>query len=593
MKHFVYIIIASACCLWSCSNTADIKPEPVDPVTPDDITTEVTITPSGSFYGSAGVFLFDSRSGLMNSAPIQAECIGDGKYKCSVKHSPDIVVSSVVCVSPYQASGLSGEKTARARLFPCQVQGDGSLNVSAGSSELSLDGTASVVFSELSRKVTVQKTTVTDIAKPYLLLLDFGKPEAGVLTLGKSCEKVFHTRFGSSVIALPFDGGLDGSEISWTVFGEDASPAVKLAVTPDKIIENGKSYDAKTFCFLDGQGNPAAQITKDKISLNASDGSGSFSFSVSNAEMRAGEGLVLKCDYVTPGSITIPTIDEKQISRIICVLDKSSDVAPHTLWLDVFDGEVWSKVPGMEYMSNPEHASANAGILDFKLPKKSISAAGVFRIACGVGEETTVIRSVTVLYENESCSHDPRSLVSDDYASKDWGMAGTNTVNDADNHFYREKCMIKDMDVSHVDDGSGSLRLGGLECINNYKPWIGWRYKDIPVNAGDVLRIYFCLKTENMPTTANLYLSIGFKNSSNVWIDGWIPGAPTATSMNGTTSLWVDKVKGTHDWTKFTADVTVPEGAVKLSYFTFMLQSVIYAPTAWAWFDDINVVKIN
>ena len=67
----------------------------------------------------------------------------------------------------------------------------------------------------------------------------------------------------------------------------------------------------------------------------------------------------------------------------------------------------------------------------------------------------------------------------------------------------------------------------------------------------------------------------------------------TANSLNATSSQWVDKVKGTHDFIKLTGQVTVPEGAVKISYFQIQVQNIYNNPEAYIWVDDFNVVKIN
>ena len=44
---------------------------------------------------------------------------------------------------------------------------------------------------------------------------------------------------------------------------------------------------------------------------------------------------------------------------------------------------------------------------------------------------------------------------------------------------------------------------------------------------------------------------------------------------------------------KLKGQVTVPEGAVKMSYFQIQVQNFFNNPEAYVWVDDFNVVKIN
>lgn len=591
MKHIEYILLSVLCLLFvGCKDSVEPVPSKDENQSSQEVpskTTEIVFTPSGDFHQSAGVYFFDSSSELVNLSPIEAVGRGDGSFSCSISHPSDLEIASFICVSPYQAFIKVDGNYACARLFGGQRSSDSVSAVSFGRAAVAAN---SVSFSELTIPGQRTLSELTEVQNPHLLILDFGKNENGVLTIGPDGGKLFHSRYCGTKVSLCFDGPLSDGAVSYRLFGEDVKPEVALAVTSDKLIEGETAKDARSWHFLQPNGKAAAVVNSGKVSLVASDGSGNDVFNVENAELRDGMGLILKCDDITPGSVEVPTIDEKQITRIICALGEGSDPVPHTVWLEVFDGRDWGKVPGMEFMANPDPACVNGGVLDFVIPKKNVSVAGVYRLCTGAGTQTTVIRSVTVVYEDESCSHDPRSIITDDYKGQ-WVMAGTSS--NPDNNFIREDLIILDTGVSHVDDGSGSLRLGGLACINNFKPWIGWKHKDVTVEPGATYRVYFCVKTENMPASANLFLSLGFKDSSKQWISGWIPGAPTATSMNGSTSLWADKIKGTHDWMKISADVTAPDNAVTLSYFQFMLQSVIYAPDAFAWFDDINAVKIK
>ena len=96
-----------------------------------------------------------------------------------------------------------------------------------------------------------------------------------------------------------------------------------------------------------------------------------------------------------------------------------------------------------------------------------------------------------------------------------------------------------------------------------------------------------------MPTTANVYLGLGYKDANNQWMKGWIEDNATLTAYNHVTSPWVDTEKGTHDWIRLTAEETVPEGAVKMGNLQVRLDNVITASDAYVWFDDIQMVKIS
>lgn len=588
--HFLLAVL-SALLLPGCGKQGGNTPVP-SPSTPVDVTTNYSFKLSGALNGSCGVFFYDADGMLFNSNPIRVELGEDGIYSCRVTHQSDKSMASAVCVSPYQQLFAGEDVCAKARLFACQTVGGSRTAVSQGRVALSADCTNEVNLEPLTKTVTLSPSALDEYEDIRLMVLDLESPCAGILCLSVDGAAEIHPKYQSSKLALCFDGGTSQKEYPCRVFSSVSGVAAQpsLVVTDRAIVEKGTAVDAMTFNFLDETGQAATVINKGAFALSASNDGKVYSFTCDNASISAGEGLVLKCDYVTPGFVSVPTIENKQITRVICCMDCSSDPAPHTIWLETFDGTSWNKMPGMELLASLDPASVNAGILDFVIPKKSVSASGVYRIGCGAGSEITCIRSITLAYEDESCSHDPRSLVGDDYKNG-WVLCGTSAS--PDNNYDPKECIVIDSDVSHVDDGSGSLRLGGLACINNFKPWIGWRYKDFPVEAGATYRIYFCIKTENMPSTASLFLSIGFKNSSKAWLTGWVPGNPSANNMNGTTSLWIDKVKGSHDWMKLSADIIAPSDAVTLSYFQFMLQSVINAPDAFVWFDDINVVKVN
>ena len=197
---------------------------------------------------------------------------------------------------------------------------------------------------------------------------------------------------------------------------------------------------------------------------------------------------------------------------------------------------------------------------------------------------------MTLVHEEKSCTFDLASVIPNGFESG-WRRYGTSSS--PDNNYDQEKVLVIDPEVSHVDDGTGSLRIGGVNCLNNWKPWQSWAYQDIEVEAGATYRISVCIKTENMPATANVYLGLGYKDANNQWMKGWIEGNDNLTAYNHVTSPWVDKEKGTHDWITLTAEETVPEGAVKMGNLQVRLDNVITAPDAYVWFDDIQMVKIS
>lgn len=353
---------------------------------------------------------------------------------------------------------------------------------------------------------------------------------------------------------------------------------------------NESREKALTFDFIKSDGSPAAEIDSDKFQLMGSTGVGNYSFEASQCAIESGRGLRLNGDVANPGTVTIPNIEEQQISKIILLLDTSTGSGLHSLWLESYDGTVWNKIDGTDKSISQDIAARNGGFVEFVLPRTSVSALGKFRIAKAVGKDHTYIRSMTLVHEDETCSHDPASLVSAGFASG-WSKAGTGS--NPTNNFDRDICIVVDKDVSHVDDGTGSLRIGQIDCTNNFKPWLAWRFKDMDVTGGATYKISVCIKTVDMPASANVYLGIQFKDRANQWMTGWVPGHPDKNAMDQNTSLWVDKVKGTHDWIKLSAEMTFPEGAAKLSYFQVRVDGIISAPTACAWFDDIQVVKMN
>lgn len=173
----------------------------------------------------------------------------------------------------------------------------------------------------------------------------------------------------------------------------------------------------------------------------------------------------------------------------------------------------------------------------------------------------------------------------------EWMPAGV--ANKEENNYTKENICTYDPTVTHTSDWSGSLKIGGLDCTNNFKPWQAWRHRDIMVEPGATYAISVWVKTVDIPKNANLFLSFGFKDDSNQWLTGWVPGHPEKNGFDQRTSKWIDTTKGTHDWIELTGEVTAPENAAKISYFQGMLNGIESAPTAYAWFDDFKIVKIK
>lgn len=362
----------------------------------------------------------------------------------------------------------------------------------------------------------------------------------------------------------------------------------KLSASAD--LSQATSEKALTFDFLKSDGMPAATLEEGSFSLQGSTGETLYRFNAPQCSLDAETGLCMKGDMATPGTLSIPNIDGRQVTRIVLSLDTRTEMAAHALWLETFNGESWDKIDGTDKSVSLETALQNGGYIEFEIPKKNVSAIGQFRIAKGVEGVPTCVRSMTLVHEEKSCTFDPASVIPNGFESG-WRRYGTSSS--PDNNYDQEKVLVIDPEESHVDDGTGSLRIGGVNCLNSWKPWQSWAYQDIPVQGGEVYRISVCIKTENMPTTANVYLGLGYKDANNQWMKGWIEDNATLTAYNHVTSPWVDTEKGTHDWIRLTAEETVPEGAVKMGNLQVRLDNVITASDAYVWFDDIQMVKIS
>lgn len=173
----------------------------------------------------------------------------------------------------------------------------------------------------------------------------------------------------------------------------------------------------------------------------------------------------------------------------------------------------------------------------------------------------------------------------------EWMMAGVSSKEES--NYIKENIYSYDPNESHTSDWSGSLKIGGLDCKNGLKPWQAWRHRDIMVEPGATYAVSVWVKTVDMPKNANVFLSFGFKDDSNQWLTGWVPGHPEKNSIDQRTSQWVDTVKGTHDWIELSGEVTVPQNAAKITYLQGTTNGIVSAPTAYVWFDDFKVVKVE
>lgn len=401
----------------------------------------------------------------------------------------------------------------------------------------------------------------------------------------------------TGLATINFDKDLSKTAIN----GFDAGRACKMvtAIYPEGLEAISSDYEVKLFT---GQSNNSSLVfraitdkyvitetrNQDAIFTGNDELTIGFAFT-ENATREKAQTLNLSKDESTAATITVPDTEGNMVTRIICFIETASADALHSLWLEVFDGETWTKMEGTDKNMTQSQVDENGGYIELVVPELNISSSAKLRIAKENGSTHTSVKMITMVYEEEPVIEEPVNLIAEDAA---WIKMGT--ASNAANNFDRDAVLVFDNSVSHIDDGSGSYRIGGLDCTNNFKPWNAWRLqKDIPAEAGTKYRISLWIKTVDMPANANVYLGFGFKDSSNVLFSGWIEGAENAKELNQKTSSWVDKQKGTHDWMELTAEITAPTGAAYFSYFQCKVDGVISAPTAYAWFDDVKIVKVQ
>lgn len=631
-KLFLGVISMMMFC--ACQEESSETPNPPSP-TPDETITktfEFTLDhPDGFTATRLGVLLFYNdgtpvSDALIEVAPNEGELAGSYGFEAEVKTAKTVDRMLVVAPCNADLTLLSDQHAIGQMIHAVQQPGvdayDANSDILAGMVSLDGEGTAAVALTSLTTPVkfvvqgldegeklrSVQLTgteavsglALIDWQKEPVVIGSFAAEQAwnsltaswpeGQNATSPVCLLTIPTRLVSPGMRIVTDNRL----ISVTLPGEvsfansDEQPVtvdLNSLADPEMPLEK-----ALTFDFIKNDGTPAATLESDQFDLPGSAGETIYHFEAPQCSIESGIGLCLHGDPASPGTLTIPNIADQQVTRILLLMDTREAMETHALWLETFDGEAWNKIDGTDKSVSRESASQNGGYIEFEIPKTNVSAVGRFRIAKGVEGIPTYIRSMTLTYDEATCTYDPASLIAPGFDSG-WRRYGSSSS--PDNNYDQEAVLIIDKEVSHVDDCSGALRIGGIDCLNGWKPWQSWAYQDIEVEAGATYKISVCVKTENMPTTANVYLGLGYKDASNQWMKGWIPNNPNLTAYNHVTSPWVDTEKGTHDWIKLTAEETVPEGAVKMGNLQVRLDNVITAPDAYVWFDDIQVVKIN
>lgn len=604
------------------------KPQQPDPDPPIEETVKTvsfafTVSNTESLAGAApGVLLFYDDGTPVNEALIEA--VADeaqpGTYGFEAEVNTTKEVDRMVVVAPLSELSLLAGQHALGRTIPAlQLPGTEAPDAGADmlAADVSLDGTqtAEVDLKSLVVPVELSVQGLSAGEKIRSVGLTASAALSGLALADWQTEPIALSGFAadrsSNSLTAHYPEGLAAATVLLrTAPAGSVSPDV-LVITDSRLVKfaagavafagsdrlaasadlgQGTSEQALTFDFLKSDGTPAATLDGEAFTLAGSTGETTYRFNAPQCSLDAGTGLCLKGDMATPGTLTIPNIDGEQVTRIILLLDTQMEMAAHGLWLETFNGESWDKIDGTDKSVSLETALQNGGYIEFEIPKKSVSAIGQFRIAKGVEGVPTYIRSMTLVHEEKSCTFDPASVIPNGFVSG-WRRYGTSS--NLDNNYDQKEVLVIDAEVSHVDDGTGSLRIGGVDCLNNFKPWQSWAYQDIPVQGGEVYRISVCIKTENMPATANVYLGLGYRDADNQWMTGWIEGNDILTAYNHVTSPWVDKEKGTHDWITLTAEEVVPEGAVKMGNLQVRLDNVITAPDAYVWFDDIQMVKIS
>ena len=607
-KHLIYIALSMSAVLCSCSADENDAPDALRSNENATRLMSFSFDIDEKYAGVTelpGIVLLYPDGETVSSDRLPAEKIDDCSYSVSAECIYGKTASDMVCLYPYRSDLTQTSKVFDLRIgglqYPSGTSYDPEAMLMAGTGRFDASAHANVSLTELLTPTGFTVSGLGTDEKIYWLTLQSDTPVSGNIECSVDGDAVRVDGFSEDGAGFRMTAAaVSGTGIKSFRF---LSAGTMTGVRDFTLVTDGKIYEGAVT-----SGNmvdiASAESVCEAVTYDFTDPSGDFSSFVpkeSGSTIEKGRGILVKGDLVSPGTVSIPTIDERQIVRVICLMDKNTDCSPHLMWLESYNGTSWDKVGGTDKLVSSESLAENGGLLDFELPKASVSAKGVYRVARGVCMDDICITNITIAHEAETCSHDPRSILDDGYDSG-WVRAGTSAadaISKGHEEYDPEDCIVVDMSVSHVDDGSGSLKIGHVTCDSDkypealYKPWQGWRYADMAVTPGDVYQIYFCVKAENMPAGSNTFLSLGFKNASNQWITGWVEGNPSANSLNAATSKWVDTVKGTHDWIKLTGEVTVPEDAVKMSYFQIQVQNIYDYPEACVWFDDFNVVKIN
>lgn len=73
----------------------------------------------------------------------------------------------------------------------------------------------------------------------------------------------------------------------------------------------------------------------------------------------------------TPGTLSIPNIDGRQVTRIVLSVDTRTEMAAHALWLETFNGESWDKIDGTDKSVSLETALQNlVGTSNSRFPRR-------------------------------------------------------------------------------------------------------------------------------------------------------------------------------------------------------------------------------
>lgn len=598
------------------------------PNTPVDYSFGVN-NPGSTFPSGFGTTLIYTDGTLMSGSVIEVpadDAPSSDRYHFSAVSDPGKTAVRILVFSPYNQDisvlpdGSAAGQMIYAVQRPSTVSYDTGVHIAAADAVIGADKTPTVTMVPLATPVKLTARGLETGEKIRSLRMAGSEYLSGLALINHRASKIgisgFYAEKSGKMVTATYPEGYAAEASAYTVnllTGPGRHSSLAFRVITDKYAITGTkegeetfegttehllNFDfsadeskekALTFDFIKNDGSPVAGIASGQFSLTGSSGTKTYVFEAPQCTIKPNRGLCLKGDIANPGTVTIPDIEEQQVVKIILLLDTSTSSELHSLWLESYDGTAWGKIDGTDKSLSRDIATRNGGFIEFEIPRTSISAAGKFRIAKGIGETSTYIRSMTLVHEDESCSHDPASLIPAGFSSG-WNKVGTGS-NPA-NNFDRDACMVVDNSVSHVDDGTGSLKIARIDCTNNFKPWLAWRFKDMDIEGGATYKISVCIKTVDMPANANVYLGFSLRDSADEWLTGWVPGNPTKNALDQNSSLWVDTVKGTHDWMNISAEMELPKEAFKMSYFQVRIDGIVSAPTARAWFDDIQVVKL-